>query len=159
MRWSREAICQKRTELRKNQSWSLQHNNAPAHPSMFVREFLAKNKRIIMSKFIGLGTHLHFPLPTFWPLKGKRFATIEEIQEKSKQKLMTIPKRGVQKYFKDCNKRWHKYIISERGFWKKWKNRYFLIIHPYIIGHYNPSVRIINLVSHTTYVVCVLILK
>ena len=27
--------------------------------------------------------------------------------------------------------------------------------HTYIIGHYNPSVRIIYLVSHTTYVVCV----
>ena len=25
----------------------------------------------------------------------------------------------------------------------------------YIIGHYNPSVRMIDLVSHTTYVVCV----
>ena len=30
--------------------------------------------------------------------------------------------------------------------------------YTYIIGHYNPSVRIIDLVSHTTYVVCVLIL-
>ena len=28
-------------------------------------------------------------------------------------------------------------------------------VHTYIIGHYNPSVRIIVLVSHTTYVVCV----
>ena len=28
-------------------------------------------------------------------------------------------------------------------------------INTYIIGHYNPSVRIIVLVSHTTYVVCV----
>ena len=28
-------------------------------------------------------------------------------------------------------------------------------IHTYIIGHYNPSVRIIDLVTHTTYVVCV----
>ena len=26
--------------------------------------------------------------------------------------------------------------------------------YTYIIGHYNPSVRIIDLVSHTTYVVC-----
>ena len=33
-----------------------------------------------------------------------------------------------------------------------------LYIHTYIIGHYNPSVRIIDLVSHNTYVVCVLIL-
>ena len=29
------------------------------------------------------------------------------------------------------------------------------IYHIYIIGHYNPTVRIIDLVSHTTYVVCV----
>ena len=29
------------------------------------------------------------------------------------------------------------------------------ILHTYIIGHYNPSVSIIDLVSHTTYVVCV----
>ena len=28
-------------------------------------------------------------------------------------------------------------------------------IHTYIIGHYNPSVGIIDLVSHTTYVVCI----
>ena len=27
--------------------------------------------------------------------------------------------------------------------------------HAYIIDHYNPSVRITDLVSHTTYVVCV----
>ena len=31
----------------------------------------------------------------------------------------------------------------------------FTYIHTYIIDHYNPSVRIIDLVSHTTYVVCV----
>ena len=29
------------------------------------------------------------------------------------------------------------------------------ITYIYTIGHYNPSVRIIDLVSHTTYVVCV----
>ena len=31
----------------------------------------------------------------------------------------------------------------------------FVDMHTYIIGHYNLSVRIIDLVSHTTYVVCV----
>ena len=38
----------------------------------------------------------------------------------------------------------------------RWWNNYF--IHSqftYIIGHYNPSVRIMDLVSYTTYVVCV----
>ena len=28
-------------------------------------------------------------------------------------------------------------------------------LHTYILGHYNPSVRIIDLFSHTIYVVCV----
>ena len=35
--------------------------------------------------------------------------------------------------------------------------RFYFYIHTYI-GHYNLSVRIIDLVSHTTYIVCVLIL-
>ena len=33
--------------------------------------------------------------------------------------------------------------------------KFEVLIHNYIIGHYNPSVRIIDLVSQTTYVVCV----
>ena len=31
----------------------------------------------------------------------------------------------------------------------------YITSHPYIIGHYNPAVRIIDLVSHTTSIVCV----
>ena len=33
--------------------------------------------------------------------------------------------------------------------------RQFFLAKTYIIGHYKPSVRIIDLVSHSTYVVCV----
>ena len=44
----REAIRQKRTELWKNQSWILHHDNAPAHKSILVSEFLAKNITLIM---------------------------------------------------------------------------------------------------------------
>ena len=32
---------------------------------------------------------------------------------------------------------------------------YNYLQYAYIIGHYNPSFRIIDLVSHATYVVCV----
>ena len=48
MSWLREAIRLKRKELWKNQTWILHHDNAPAHTSMPVREFLAKNQTIIM---------------------------------------------------------------------------------------------------------------
>ena len=37
-----KAIRQKRTELGKNQSWILQHDNAPTHTLMPMREFLAR---------------------------------------------------------------------------------------------------------------------
>ena len=36
-----------------------------------------------------------------------------------------------------------------------WEEILLVYIHTYIIGHYNPLARIIDLVSHTTYVVCV----
>ena len=44
MRRLRETICQKCTELWENQSWILYHD----HTSMLVREFLAKNKTVII---------------------------------------------------------------------------------------------------------------
>ena len=48
MRRLRKTIRQKRTELWKYQSWILHHDNAPAHTSMLVNGFLAKNKTAIM---------------------------------------------------------------------------------------------------------------
>ena len=52
-------------------------------------------------------------------MKGMRFATIEEeIKEKSKQELLAIQKNVFQKSFEDWKKRWHKFIISEGGFFE-----------------------------------------
>ena len=85
MRRSRKAIRQKLTELWKNQSQMLHHDKAPALTSQLMREFLAKNKNVIMtqppySPDLKPGDFFLFPkLKT--PIKGKRFATIEEIKE------------------------------------------------------------------------------
>ena len=38
----RESIRKKRPDLWKNNSWLLHHDNAPAHTSLLVREFLDK---------------------------------------------------------------------------------------------------------------------
>ena len=56
-------------------------------------------------------------------------------------------------------------VLNEtQQFWNQLPNSYvygFLTFkkelkgYTYIIGHYNPSVRIIDQVSHTTYVVCI----
>ncbi|UYV71883.1 hypothetical protein LAZ67_9000872 [Cordylochernes scorpioides] len=48
MRNLREAIRQKRPDLWKNKNWLLHHDNAPAHTSLLVRDFLAKTNTLMM---------------------------------------------------------------------------------------------------------------
>ena len=91
-----KAIRRKRTELWKNQSWILHYDNAPVHTSMLVREFLAKNKTVLMpqppySTDLAIADFFLF-LKLKKAIKGKRFTTIAKIKEKSKQELLVIPK-------------------------------------------------------------------
>ncbi|UYV75779.1 hypothetical protein LAZ67_13001318 [Cordylochernes scorpioides] len=59
MRNLREAIRQKRPDLWKNKNWLLHHDNAPAHISLLVRDFLAKNNTLMMPR-----SHR---IPQIWP--------------------------------------------------------------------------------------------
>ena len=51
-------------------------------------------------------------------MKGKCFATIVEIKEKSKQELLALPKNLFQKCIEDWKKRCHKCFISEGGYFE-----------------------------------------
>ena len=70
---------------------------APAHTAMLVSEFLAKNKTEITPQppySLDLACANFFIFPKLkTPMKGKGFATIEQIKEKSKQELLAIPKK------------------------------------------------------------------
>ena len=43
-----KVIRQKCTEFWKNQSWILRHDNAPAHTSILVHDFLGKKKTVVI---------------------------------------------------------------------------------------------------------------
>jgi len=44
----REKVCRKRPEAWKSKSWFLQHDNAPAHSALSIREFLtSKNVPVV----------------------------------------------------------------------------------------------------------------
>ena len=122
MRRLRETICQKSTEFWKKQ-WFLilRHDNAPAHSSMLMHEFLAKHH-----------PHRTWPLLTFSSfeimMKGKRFSTIEDIKEKSKQEL-AISKSVFQKCFEDLKNRWLRWILSEGSYFEGDK----MVIKEYLI--------------------------
>ena len=87
-----QAIPQKRTELWRNQSLILYHDNTSTHISMLVHEFLAKNETVILPQppySPDLARVDFFLFPKLKStMKGKRFATIEEIKEKSIPKSM-----------------------------------------------------------------------
>ena len=51
-------------------------------------------------------------------MKGKRFATIDEIKEKSKRGLLVISKSAFQKCFEDWKKRCRKCNIFDGGYFE-----------------------------------------
>ena len=122
MRRFREAIRRKRLELWKSNSWLLHNDNAPAHSSFLVRNFLAKNNNVIMPQPPfppDLSPCDFFLFPRLKrPMKGRRFATIEEIKTESLRELKDMPKSAYQKCFEDWKKRWHECTISEGDYFE-----------------------------------------
>ncbi|UYV77019.1 hypothetical protein LAZ67_14002900, partial [Cordylochernes scorpioides] len=115
MRNLREAIRQKRPDLWKNKNWLLHHDNAPAYTSLLVRDFLAKNNTLMMPQppyFPDLAPCDFFLFPKLKrPMKGRRYATLDEIKTASKEELKKIFKNDFLKCFEDWKNRWHKCII------------------------------------------------
>ncbi|UYV74793.1 hypothetical protein LAZ67_12001006 [Cordylochernes scorpioides] len=105
MRNLREAIRQKRPDLWKNKNWLLHHDNAPAHTSLLVRDFLAKNNTLMMPQppyspdLAPCGFFLFPKLKR--PMKGRRYATLDEIKTASKEELKKIFKNDFLNCFED----------------------------------------------------------
>ena len=122
MRNLHEGIRQKRPDLWKNKNWLLLHDNAPAHTSLLVRKFLAKNNTLMMPQ---LPYSPDLNLCDFFllsklkrPMKGGRYATIEQIKAASKEGLNKITKNDFLKCFEDWKKRWHKCIILDGDYFE-----------------------------------------
>ena len=118
----RETIRKKRPDLRKNNSWLLHHDNAPAHTSLLVREFLAKNNTVTMpqppySRDMAPCDFFLFP-KIKRTLKGRRFIAIDDIKSASLKELKAIPKIEFEKCFEDWKKRWQKCIISNGDYFE-----------------------------------------
>ncbi|UYV64514.1 hypothetical protein LAZ67_3001065 [Cordylochernes scorpioides] len=122
MRNLREAIRQKRPDLWKNKNWLLHHDNATAHTSLLVRDFLAKNNTLMMPQppySPDLAPCDFFLFPKLKrPMKGRRYATLDEIKAASKEELKKILKNDFLKCFEDWKNRWHKCIISHGDYFE-----------------------------------------
>lgn len=87
--------------------WLFHHDNAPAHTALSARQFLTKN---------GLTPVPHpphsrdlSPCDFLFPrmkgnMKGKRFADVAEVKEKTTEALLGITKNDLKKCFEQWNK-------------------------------------------------------
>jgi transposase len=111
-----------RPELWENQTWMLHHDNAPAHASLLIRSYLAKHQTPVVphppySPDLAPADFFLFPkLKT--TLKGRRFQTIEEIQENATIELRAITSSAFQEAFQKWKKRWERCIASRGDYFE-----------------------------------------
>jgi histone-lysine N-methyltransferase SETMAR len=106
LKWLRVGIWRKRPDKWKKNNWLLHHDNAPAHTSLIVQQFLtSKNITVIPhpphSPDLAPCDFFLFPKMKL-RLKGRRFDTTEEIHTESKVVINTL----IFENFQECMKSW-----------------------------------------------------
>jgi len=116
LRRLRECVRRKRREKWRDDDWILHHDNAPAHNSHFVQQFLAKHG------IAQLGTH-QISYRVFFPiLKAYESSEMTPIwgngghQTKSTKTVLDIPKEEFAKCFQQWQQRWAKCIAAEGNY-------------------------------------------
>jgi len=114
----RTAVRRKSPEAWANNTWMLHHDNAPAHTSLLIREFLMKHETTVVPQLPyspDLAPADFFLFPKLKSsIKGCRFQTVEEIEEISIHDLRAIPQNMFQDSFQNWKKHW-KWCIKSGG--------------------------------------------
>jgi hypothetical protein len=99
----RENVRRERRQLWRNNSWFLFHDNAPAHASLLIRDYLANMNTTGLPQppyspdLASADFFLFLKLKSTF--KGRRFQTIQEINKNLQTELGAIPKKAYQDCF------------------------------------------------------------
>jgi len=111
-------VRRKRPEAWTNNTWMLHHDNAPAHTSLLIREFLTKHETTVVSQppyspdLAPADFFLFLKLKS--SLKGHQFQTVEEIEENLIWDLCAI----LQNTFQDAFQNWKKTLGAVYQEWR-----------------------------------------
>jgi hypothetical protein len=106
----------RKSKTPNNLDMMLHHDNAPAHASLLIRSYLAKHQTPVVP-------HPHYS-PDLTPpdfflfpklktaLKGRRFQTMEEVQEYAIRELRVITESAFQEALQQRKKHWERCIAS-----------------------------------------------
>jgi len=116
----RESVRRKRPEKWQDGDRILHHNNAPAHTSHLVQQFLAKHGTAQLQQppySPDLVPCDFFLFPRLKKvLKGHRFEATEDIKLNSTKTLLDIPEEEFTKCFHQWQKRWAKCVAAEGNY-------------------------------------------
>lgn len=118
----RDAVRRKRPLLHATRDWLLHHDNAPAHASQLVQQFLAKHQIAQVcqppySPDLAPCDFFLFPKVKL-ALKGRRFDDVDSIKMNATQQLNGVQKDEFQKCFQQWQERWRKCIVSEGDYFE-----------------------------------------
>ena len=122
LHWLRDAIRWKRLQLWATGDWQLHHANALTHASCLAQGFLAKHQITQVTQPLcspDLVSWNFWPFPKLKsPLKGKKFQTIDEIQENTMGQLMVIPTKDFVEYLEQWKKCRENFVRSQVAYFE-----------------------------------------
>jgi hypothetical protein len=115
LRHLRDAVKRECPERWKTNSWFLLHDNAPAHRSVSVMNFLAHNNVTKLElppplRLIPADFYLFPRLKS--ALKGRRFCDVHYIINKATEELKRLSQNDLQESFQHLCSCWQKYIVA-----------------------------------------------
>jgi len=112
-----ESVHRKQPEKWRDGDWILHHDNAPAHTSHHVQQFLAKHGTAQLQQLpysSDLAPCDFFLFPGLKKvLKGHRFEAMEDIKQNSTKTLLDIQNDEFAKCFQQWQKCWAKCVAAE----------------------------------------------
>jgi len=115
-----ESVHRKRPEKWQDGNWNLHHDNAPAHTSHLVQQFLVKHGTAQLQQppyspdLAPCGFFLFLGLKKV--LKGHQFEATEDIKRNFTKTLLDILKEEFAKCFQQWQKRWAKCVAAEGNY-------------------------------------------
>jgi hypothetical protein len=118
----RKGFQHKRPDKWKNNSWFLHHENAPAHTSLVVQQFLNSNNITVIphplySHDLAPCDFFLFPKMKLW-LTGRRFDTTEEIHADLQEVIDTLTFENFQGYMKSWETCWDRCIHAQGDYFE-----------------------------------------
>jgi len=120
LRRLRESVRRKRPGKWRDGDWILHHDNASAHTSHLVQQFLAKHGTAQLQQppySPDLAPCEFFLFPRLKKvLKGHRIEAMEDIKRNSTKTLLYIPKEEFAKCLQQWQQRWAKCVAAEGNY-------------------------------------------